>query len=98
MARIARTDRLRRSVRNSYGLLSDIAAEVGLDATAFETCRADPATAEAVSRDVDLAASFGIGSTPTFFINQRQVIGAQPLDYFVAFIEAGLRDAGTTSR
>lgn len=91
-------DRVFETYPAPLGALSDLAVEVGLDATRFELCRSDPATAAALDRDVELATTLGIASTPTFFINGRQIIGAQPLAYFVDFIEAALASRPSSGR
>jgi protein-disulfide isomerase len=75
------------------GRLADIAEDVGLDIAAFETCRAGPEVRRAVADGVQLASRLGLTSTPTFFINNRLVVGARPFDEFIPFIEEELRRA-----
>lgn len=77
--------------------LPGIAREIGLDLAAFDACRKGPAVRDAVRRSSELASRLGLGSTPTFFINGRQVVGAQPLDRFVLYIEAELKSAGVAT-
>jgi protein-disulfide isomerase len=76
--------------------LTEIAKDLGLNLNAFDTCRTGQAVREAVLRDGAVGSQLGIESTPTFFINGRQIVGAQPLEEFVAFIESELRSAGIT--
>jgi protein-disulfide isomerase len=52
------------------------AAALGLDQARFQTCLASGRSRETVARDVAAAASLGVESTPTLFINGRTVRGA----------------------
>jgi protein-disulfide isomerase len=52
------------------------AAALGLDLERFQSCLASGRGREAVARDVAAAASLGVESTPTLFINGRTVRGA----------------------
>ena len=49
-----------------------IAAALGLDVKAFESCRADPATTQMVKRDARESQQFGLNSTPSFLIGRRE--------------------------
>jgi protein-disulfide isomerase len=44
--------------------------------------------------DYSDAISLGVQSTPTFFINDTQLVGAQPYETFQNMIEAELAKAG----
>lgn len=70
-----------------------IATDVGLNMPAFTTCVASDETAAAVRRDEQNARALSLGQTPTFFINGRQLIGAQPIENFVRIIEDELARA-----
>jgi protein-disulfide isomerase len=74
--------------------LDAIARDLGLDSGAFAACRTSQAVRDAVTRDSQLASSLGVQSTPTFFINGRLVLGAQPLEQFLLVIDDELRRAG----
>ena len=63
------------------------AGEVGLDLARFATALADPAQKARVEADLKLGETFAVRGTPTFFINGRRLVGAQPLDAFIAVIE-----------
>ena len=80
----------------STSQVPSVAKELNLDVQRFDVCRSGPAVRAAVQRDVELGGRLGIASTPTFFINGRQVMGAQPLDEFVPYIEHELRLAGVS--
>jgi protein-disulfide isomerase len=55
---------------------SQAAAALGLDQARFESCLTSGRSRETVARDVAAAASLGVESTPTLFINGRTVRGA----------------------
>jgi protein-disulfide isomerase/uncharacterized membrane protein len=52
------------------------AHDLGLDIPSFRTCLDDPSARERVMADVDIGARIGVKSTPTIFINGRQIAGA----------------------
>jgi len=80
---------------------TELAAGMGLDATRFAACQADPGQVAAITADVHLAASRGLGSTPSFIINRSGagkesaaiVVGAKPYEVFRSKIEALLAPA-----
>ncbi len=69
------------------------ASELGLEATAFTTCLGGLGYDAVISADKKLGRSEGVNATPTFFINDEMVVGAQPTETFVDLIEAALLDA-----
>jgi protein-disulfide isomerase len=75
----------------SDATLSRYAAAAGLDAAAFTACLANPETKAAIQRDVVQGEALGLNSTPGFFVNGREVRGAQPIDAFVSIIDEELR-------
>jgi protein-disulfide isomerase len=74
--------------------LVEMAGDLGLDVERFRADLDDPATEEAVQRDLQEARELGVSSTPAFLINGRPVLGAQPLDTFVTIIEEAALEAG----
>jgi protein-disulfide isomerase len=74
--------------------LVEMAGDLGLDVERFRADLEDPATEEAVQRDLQEARELGVSSTPAFLINGRPVLGAQPLDTFVSVIEEAAVEAG----
>lgn len=70
--------------------LKAYAREGGLDLPAFEQCLASGRYRVAVQRDVEEGQRLGVTGTPTFFINGRQLTGAQPLEAFVQAIDEEL--------
>ena len=57
-------------------------AELGLEMDEFTTCVEEFRYEEAIQADVDAGLARGVSSTPSFFINDQPLIGAQPLDVF----------------
>ncbi len=75
----------------SDATLARYAAAASLDMPAFTACLAGPEAKAAVQKDVAQGESLGLNSTPGFFVNGREVRGAQPVDAFAAVIEEELR-------
>ncbi|MFB9909138.1 DsbA family protein [Allokutzneria oryzae] len=68
--------------------LVEIAKRVGVaDLKRFETDLADPALAEEIRADIAEGRRLGVTGTPAFVLNGRPLVGARPLDEFVAAIE-----------
>ncbi|MDZ7586134.1 MAG: DsbA family protein [Patescibacteria group bacterium] len=67
------------------------AATVGLNGTKFSNCLTNGEQAEAVAGDMALAKKAGLGGTPSFVINGKILVGAQPFEAFKAMIEAELK-------
>ena len=67
-----------------------IASDIGLDMAAFEQCYSSSTFSEEVSNDFEAGRRLGVTGTPTFFINGRPLIGAQPLSAFITVIEEEL--------
>ena len=76
---------------NSAALNDDIyaslAADLGLDITAFETCMTGHKYQSEIEADMQFSIDLGIQSTPTFFINGIPFVGAQPLSNFQQLID-----------
>ena len=73
--------------RFSEDRLIAYAEELGLDRNGFTRCLTERRFARAVEADVAQARALGIRSTPTFLINGRALVGAQPVSAFRALIE-----------
>lgn len=67
---------------NPDAAFSSLAGEIGLDQAAFETCVAEMRYREQIEADIDLALSRGVRSTPSFFLNDQPLVGAQPIAAF----------------
>ena len=71
--------------------LTRYATTAGLDAAAFTACLASPETKAAIQRDVEQGEALGLNSTPGFFVNGREIRGAQPIEAFESIIDEELR-------
>jgi protein-disulfide isomerase len=72
-------------------LMTSFAQELGLDASKF---KADMKGCTAVvQNDMRALQSFGVGATPSFFINGRFISGAVPIDQFTTVIDEELKKA-----
>jgi protein-disulfide isomerase len=63
------------------------ARQLGLDEAALQACVASNRHAETIAADVQLALDAGVRSTPSFLVNGRLVIGAQPLEFWQSLFE-----------
>jgi protein-disulfide isomerase len=71
--------------------LEKYAAEVGLNVAKLKKDWDDPKIKEEVEQDKKAATAAGANGTPTFFINGREVVGAQPADAFEKVIDDELK-------
>ena len=67
-----------------------LAEEIGLNGKRFSRCLADMRYQPLVEAGSQNAVREGLNAVPTFFINGRPVIGAQPFDEFKRIIEEEL--------
>ncbi|MDH3884489.1 MAG: thioredoxin domain-containing protein, partial [Desulfobacterales bacterium] len=73
--------------------LEAMAEELGLDPNRLSTALAGDAYAETIARQQSLAEALGARGTPVFFINGRNLRGAQPLTRFTMLIDEELARA-----
>ncbi len=71
--------------------LVDYAVNLNLDRERFERCLDTRRFRAAVEADVAEGQGLGVHSTPTFLINGKPLIGAQPVDRFRAAIDEALQ-------
>jgi len=83
-----------RGLDGVLGSLKGYAAQLGLDTAAFNDCVDSGKYTQEVQKDYDDGLAAGVTGTPAFYINGRQVIGAQPFASFQAAIDAALQQAG----
>jgi protein-disulfide isomerase len=70
--------------------LKSAAKDVGLNLLSFDQCFASGKYRSAVQKDFNDGAKLGLTGTPAFFINGREISGAQPVDAFSAVIDEEL--------
>ncbi len=74
--------------------LAAVAAQVGADKQAYETCMASPGTLAAVDRSVARAVALGFIGTPSFEVYRTQggeaykLLGARPPEVFTQWVDA----------
>lgn len=64
-----------------------LARELGLQQRAFEDCLHSGRFGDEITKDLQEGLRLGITSTPTFLVNGRPLVGAQPLAAFQALID-----------
>ncbi len=74
--------------------LKRYALDLGLDSEQFERCLDSGVKSRIVARDFQDGRRYGVRGTPTFFINSRILIGAQPFSAFQDYIERALDEKG----
>jgi len=79
-----------KSPRQAPGDLKQYAKDLKLDSATFAQCLDSGKQEAAVNRDVQDGARLGVTGTPTFFINGRQLVGAQPFTAFQKIIDGEL--------
>jgi len=67
--------------------LISMGAELGVDIT---ECMDDPDVKAEVQADYTAARGYGVGGTPSFFINGKMIVGAYPTEVFESIIESEL--------
>lgn len=67
--------------------LKRYARDLGLDGEQFDECLESGAESQTVERDLATGRRLGIQGTPTFFVNGRPLVGAQPLTAFRSTIQ-----------
>jgi len=73
--------------------LPGYAEAIGLDMAKFNACQQSGEMAKVVERDTEAAEALGVSSTPTFFINGREMAGALPPEEFQRIIDEELANA-----
>jgi len=66
--------------------LKQYAVDLGLNTARFNACLDGGDNAALVKREMDEGLARGVSGTPTFYINGKQVVGAQPYSVFESAI------------
>lgn len=76
-----------------FGLndLKKWAEEINLDSNKFNQCLSSEKYKQEVQKDYSDGVNYDVTGTPTIFINDRKLVGAQPFENFAAIIEEELR-------
>lgn len=70
--------------------LMSYARQVEIDTDEFRVCLGEENGADVVNAHLAVGNEFGVSGTPTFFINNKRLVGAQPTEIFMEIIEAEL--------
>ena len=70
--------------------LKKYASDLGLDTSKFDSCLDNGSKKAVVDADAQKGASLGVSGTPSFFINGKMLVGAQPYSAFKQVIDAEL--------
>ena len=73
--------------------LKQTAAKIGLDSDKFNSCFTSDKHDAGIQKDMTEGNSLGVTGTPTFFVNGRQLVGAQPPPKFYEVIDEELEHA-----
>lgn len=68
------------------------AEQLSIDAGAFQECQSELRYSDEINADIEHATSRGVRSTPSFFLNDQPLIGAQPVEAFnqaIAMVQGG---------
>jgi protein-disulfide isomerase len=71
--------------------LEKYAADLGLDTNKFNTCLTSGVKQTIVQAEYNEGSNFGVSGTPTFFVNGKAIVGAQPYSVFKQAIDAELQ-------
>jgi protein-disulfide isomerase len=71
--------------------LKALAAKMGLDTEAFNSCLDVGKYTDIIAQQVQLARQLGVQSTPSFLINGTPIVGAQPFENFKEVIDPMLK-------
>ena len=74
----------------TVGDLKQYAADLGLNTDAFDSCLDSGAMTAEVQKDFSDGQAAGVSGTPTFIINGKVLVGAQPFSSFKPLIDAEL--------
>lgn len=82
-----------KSQKNVARFADSLAVAAGVDAARFRSCIADGIMKPLIEADVDRSTRIGVGSTPSFLVGGRPLVGAQPFEAFKQAIDAALAAA-----
>ncbi|MEO0281968.1 MAG: DsbA family protein [candidate division WOR-3 bacterium] len=78
-------------------VFDDYATELGLDVEKFNTCLKSGSMKEIILKEIQDSKQFQITGTPTFFINDRRIVGSKPFEDFEKIINEKLQLANKTA-
>jgi protein-disulfide isomerase len=85
-----------KSRRDIRAYLDSLVGTLPIDRPRLQSCLRSGEMKELIEADYDRATRIGVGSTPSFLVGGRPVIGAQPYEAFKKAIDAALAAAQTS--
>lgn len=85
-------------VSSASGLLDTIkgyARQIGLNEMQFNQCVGDQGNVARITQDLQAGNALGVTGTPTFFINNKKLVGAQPLALLLEVVQAEMKGSPT---
>ena len=79
----------------TYEKLVALAKQIELDVPTFEATLSANTHLADVQKEADAARAAGVSSTPTFFVSDTKIVGAQPYAQFKVAVDAALAKAGS---
>ena len=79
--------------RSPMATFDSLARAAGVDAKGWSHCMTTHGTAKLIEADRDRSTKAGVESTPTFFVGDRALAGAYPVDTFRVAIEQAIAKA-----
>jgi protein-disulfide isomerase len=83
-------------LKSPLAAFDSLARAAGVEPKAWNSCMTTHATARLIEADRDRSSKAGVESTPTFFVGDRALAGAYPVDTFRVAIEQALAKAKAT--
>ncbi|HEV8245412.1 MAG TPA: thioredoxin domain-containing protein [Polyangiaceae bacterium] len=77
----------------SEAALRQFAVQSGVDADRASAAAQSPEVTDKLATDAELVHTLGVTGTPTFFINGKRLVGAQPLTEFTSLVDLELAAA-----
>ncbi|MEO8541487.1 MAG: thioredoxin domain-containing protein [bacterium] len=72
------------------------AKQLGLNESQFDQCVSNQANVSLLNQQLQAGSGLGVTGTPTFFINNKKLVGAQPIAILDEIIKAELKGSPTT--
>lgn len=85
-----RTQESWKTRRDIRGFLDSLVTTIPHDRARLQACLRSGEMRELIEADMDRSRNIGVGSTPSFLVGGRPVIGAQPYEAFKRAIDAAL--------
>jgi protein-disulfide isomerase len=77
-------------LKQPMAVFDSLARAAGVDAKGWSNCMTSHATAKLIEADRDRSGKAGVESTPTFFVGDRALAGAYPVDTFRVAIDQAI--------